>query len=230
MSAVSNYQEYTEQAITNFAQKGAAKRGLLVDAVVDLKPEKVLDVGCGAGQELLPFLEKTDAFCVGIDAAAELGVVTPEIFSDRDFKNRFAFARSFGENLPFADASFDVVLCRVAIPYMNNRETIAEVARILRPEGVFLLKTHAPSFYFGMMRQRLKTLNPKQFAYPIICLTGGIFHSLTGKQPQKGFWKGKEIFQTQSFIEKECARNDLRIEGYLSDTNIETPSFVIVKN
>ena len=97
MSAVSNYQEYTEQAITNFARKGAAKRGLLVDAVVDLKPEKVLDVGCGAGQELLPFLEKTDAFCVGIDAAAELGVVTPEIFSDRDFKNRFAFARSFGE-------------------------------------------------------------------------------------------------------------------------------------
>lgn len=230
MSALSNYQEYTEQAITNFAQKDAAKRYLLVDAVKDLKPETVLDVGCGAGQELLPFLEKTDAFCVGVDAAEELGQVTHKVFLAKDFEKKAAFARSFGEKMPFADASFDVVLCRVAIPYMNNRQTIAEVARILRPEGVFLLKTHAPAFYFGMIKDRLKTLNPKQIAYPVICLTGGIFHSLTGKQMQKGFWQGKEVFQTQSFIEKECARNNLRIEGFLSDTNVETPSFVIVKN
>ena len=90
---------------------------------------------------------------------------------------------------------------------MNNRETIAEVARILRPEGIFLLKTHAPAFYFGMIKQRLKTLNPKQIAYPVICLTGGSFHSLTGKQPQKGFWKGKEIFSNAEFYRKRmCAK------------------------
>jgi hypothetical protein len=61
-------------------------------------------------------------------------------------------------------------------------------------------------------------------------MAGGIFHHLTGKQPQNGFWKGKEVFQTQNFIEKECARNNLKIEGFLRDTNAETPSFVIVKN
>lgn len=230
MSPVSNYSEYTQQAIANFAQIDAAKRYSLVNMVKDLKPEKILDVGCGAGQDLLPFLEKTDAFCVGVDAAEELGKTAREIFRQTDFENRFAFARSFGENLPFADASFDVVLCLVAIPYMNNRETIAEVARILRPNGVFLLKIHAPAFYFGMIKKRLKTLNPKQVAYPVICLTGGIFHFLTGKQPQSDFWKGKEIFQSQKFIENECARNNLRIEGFLPDSNAETPSFVIVKN
>ena len=229
MSPVSNYLEYTEQAIANFAKNDAAKRYLLVDAVKDLKPEKVLDVGCGAGQDLLPFLEKTDAFCVGVDAADELGKTARTVFRQTNFENRFALARSFGENLPFADASFDVVLCLVAIPYMKNRETIAEVARVLRPDGVFLLKIHAPAFYFGMIKKRLKTFNPKQVAYPIICLTGGIFHILTGKQPQNNFWKGKEIFQTQRFIEQECARNNLRIRGFLPDTNPETPSFVIVK-
>jgi ubiquinone/menaquinone biosynthesis C-methylase UbiE len=187
MSALSNYQEYTEQAITNFAQKDAAKRYLLVDAVKDLKPETVLDVGCGAGQELLPFLEKTNAFCVGVDAAEELGQVTRKVFLAKDFENKFKFARSFGEKLPFADASFNVILCRVAIPYMNNRQTIAEVARILRPEGVFLLKTHAPAFYFGMIKQRLKTLNPKQLAYPMICLTGGNFSQSDRKTAAKRF-------------------------------------------
>ncbi len=230
MSTISNYQEYAQLAMENFAQKSAENRYLLVEAVKDKKPESVLDVGCGAGQEILPFLEKTDAFCVGIDAAEELGAVTRNIFTGKDFAERFSFARSFGEKLPFADSSFDVVLCRVALPYMNNRETIAEISRVMRPGGVFLLKTHAPAFYFGMIKQRWKSLNPKQIAYPLICLAGGAFHSVTGKQLRNGFWKGKEVFQTQAFIEKECARNNLKIEGFLRDTNAETPSFVIIKN
>ncbi len=226
---ISNYQEYAREAIENFALKDAASRHLLVDAARDKSPKTVLDVGCGAGQELLPFLEKTSAFCVGIDVADELGKVTKDVFRGEDFENRFGFVRSLGEKMPFADASFDVVLCRVALPYMNNRRAIAEIARILKTGGIFLLKTHAPAFYFGMIRQRIKTFSPKQLAYPMICLVGGIVHSLTGKQLQNGFWAGKEIYQTQKFVERECARNGLKIEGFLADTNPQTPSFVIVK-
>lgn len=229
MTTISNYQEYTREAIENFAQKDAKSRYLLVDAVKDKSPKSVLDVGCGAGQELFPFIEKTDAFCVGVDAADELGEVTRGVFREKEFENRFAFVRSKGEKIPFADASFDVVLCRVALPYMDNRQTIAEISRILKTGGVFLLKTHAPAFYFGMIKQRIGTFSAKQIAYPLICLAGGIVHSLSGKQLQKGFWKGKEIYQTERFIEKECARNGMKIEGFLADTNSQTPSFVIVK-
>lgn len=229
-TTVSYYQEHAQLAIKNFARRSAESRRLFVNAVRDKNPQRILDVGCGAGQEFLPFLEETDAFCVGVDAAEELGAVTRGVFGEKGFENRFAFVRSFGEKLPFAGESFDVVLCRVALPYMNNRETIAEIARVMRSGGVFFLKTHAPAFYFGMIRQRIKTLNPKQIAYPLICLAGGAFHSLTGRQLLDGFWKGKEVFQTRRFIEKECARNNLSVEGFLSDTNPETPSFVIVKN
>lgn len=229
MTTTSNYQEYTQTAIENFAQKDAKSRYLLVDAVKDKSVKKVLDVGCGAGQELLPFLEKTSAFCVGVDAADELGQVTKSVFGAKSFEKRVDFVRSFGERLPFANSSFDVILCRVALPYMDNRKAISEISRILKPGGIFLLKTHAPAFYFGMIKQRFKTFSPKQIAYPLICLTGGIIHSISGKQLKNGFWKGKEIYQTQKFIEQECARNGLKIEGYLSDTNPQTPSFVIVK-
>ena len=229
MKTISNYQEYTQTAIENFALKDAKSRYLLVDAVGNKTPKKVLDLGCGAGQELLAFLEKTEAFCVGVDAADELGKVAKGVFREKNFENRFAFVRSFGEKMPFADESFDVVLCRVALPYMNNRQAIAEISRILKSNGTFLLKTHAPAFYFGMIRQRIGTFSPKQLAYPLICLTGGIVHSISGKQLQNGFWKGKEIYQTQKFVEKECARNGMKIEGFLSDTNAQTPSFVIVK-
>ncbi len=227
MTTLSNYREYAQLAMENFARRDGASRYLLVDAVKDKNPERVLDVGCGAGLELLPFLENTSAFCVGIDAASELGAVTRNIFNG---KNRTAFARSFGEKMPFRNESFDVVLCRVALPYMNNRATIGEISRVLRPQGVFLLKTHAPPFYFRMLMHGIRSLNVKRFAYPLICLAGGVFHSLTGKELRKGFWRGKEIYQTRRFIENECRRNDLRITGFLPDTNAATPSFVIVKN
>jgi ubiquinone/menaquinone biosynthesis C-methylase UbiE len=226
---VGSYQESAQTALENFAQKDAAKKRLLVDAVKDLQPQRILDLGCGAGQDVLPFVEKTNAFCVGLDHAAELGAVVKTVFGQNDLKDRTAFVRSVGERLPFADASFDVVLCRVALPYMNNRQTIAEVARVLKPNGVFLLKTHAPAFYFNLLKSRTKTFNTKQIAYPLICLAGSFWHQLTGKQLTKGFWAGKEIFQTKAFLRSECAKNNLRIERELADTNRQTPSFYIRK-
>ena len=230
MATLETYEEYAAQAIENFARRDAASRDLLVDAVKHLSVEKVLDVGCGAGQELLPFVDKTDAFCVGVDIAAELGKVGQSFFKKKNSENRVAFVRSEGEKLPFETESFDIVLCRVALPYMNNRQAIAEIARVLKPKGVFLLKTHAPAFYFGMIRQRLRLLSLKQIAYPLICLAGGVWHQTSGKQLKGGIWNGKEVYQTRGFLEKECAKNNLRIEGFLSDTNPATPSFVIVKN
>jgi ubiquinone/menaquinone biosynthesis C-methylase UbiE len=228
-TTLDSYSEYAQAALANYEKRDAASRFLLYEAVKGLKIERVLDVGCGAGQELFPFLKKTNAFCVGIDIAPELGKITNGIFSKKEFSDRAKFARSKGESLPFSDESFDVVLCRVALPYMNNRQTIAEVARILKPNGVFLLKTHAPPFYSAMLKERIKTLKPKQIAYPLICVVGSVFHILSGKQLQNGFWKGKEIFQTRGFLEKEFAKNGLEIKGELADTNPLSPSFVVVK-
>ncbi len=229
MTNVSNYREYTQQALEKFAGQNAADRLLLVSAVKDRKIKKVLEVGCGAGQELLPFIERTTAFCVGVDVAEELGTVANSLFDRKDCGNRVALIRARGEKLPFDAASFDVVLCRVALPYMNNRQTIAEIARVLRSNGIFLLKTHAPAFYLGMIGRRWRTFSLKQIAYPVVCLAGGMWHWLTSRQLHKGFWQGKEIFQTRRFLEKEFAKNGLKITGELSDTNVQTPSFVIVK-
>ena len=223
---LANYEEYANESLEKFAAREASKRDLLVDAVKDLKPRTVLDLGCGAGQELLPFLEKTGALCVGVDSARELGKTTGGIFAGEE---RAAFVRSPGERLPFADASFDVVLCRVALPYMNNRQAIAEIARVLKPDGVLLLKTHAPLYYFGLIGRRAKTLSARQMAYPLICLAASFWHLITGRQLEGGFWQGKEVFQTRRFLEKEFARHDLRIEGTLADDNPQTPSFVVVK-
>lgn len=228
ITAVNNYEEHAAAALENYAKRDAASRYLLFEAVKDLNIKRVLDVGCGAGQELFPFLEKTNATVYGVDIAPELGKITAKVF-EKEFSERVNFTISKGEELPFEGASFDLILCRVALPYMNNKKAITEFSRILKPNGILLLKIHAPAFYFGMIRERIKTLNPKQVAYPLICLTASVWHSATGKQLENGFWQGKEIYQTRNFLEKEFAKNNLRIVRELSDTNLQTPSFHIVK-
>jgi SAM-dependent methyltransferase len=46
---------------------------------------------------------------------------------------------SFGETLPFADSSFDLVHCRAVLHHAKNLEALcAEVARILSPSGLMI--------------------------------------------------------------------------------------------
>jgi ubiquinone/menaquinone biosynthesis C-methylase UbiE len=227
---ISYYEEYAQLAIRQYAAKDAAGRGFLVDAVGDLKIGRVLDIGCGAGQELLPFVEKKGAYAVGIDIGAELGRIGRATADNFECRDKMSFSRAKGEQLPFANESFDLVLCRIALPYMHNRRTLAEVARVLKKGGKFILKTHAPMFFVALLRDRLKTLNPKQVAYPLICLFNGTVHNLTGRQFEGGFWEGKQVFQTRAFLEREFSKHGMRIEGTLPDDNIQSPSFLIVKN
>ncbi len=229
METLDTYQEYAQKMLDNLAAKDAASRYVLVDAVKNLELNRVLDVGCGLGQDLLPFAEKTGAFCFGVDRAAEIADYGLKFFADRGFADRVAFARSSGESLPFAGESFDVVLCRLALPYMKNDAALAEFARVLRPNGAILLKIHAPPFYYGMIRQRAKTFNPRMLAYPLICLANGFLYQITDRQPSGKFWHGKEVYQTRKLLERRLRNVGMRIEGELPDTNREAPSFMIVK-
>jgi SAM-dependent methyltransferase len=151
------------------------------------------------------------------------------IFREQGLEGRGAFFRALGEELPFADRSFEVVICRVALPYMDNHRALSEIARVLRPGGKFFLKIHAPRFYWGMIKERAKTLNPKQLAYPLICLTAGTINRLRGQHPRGNFWKGKEVYQTRKSLARELTIRGLRIIKELPDTNDGTPSFLIEK-
>lgn len=229
MMSEGSYGDYAQAVLAVYEERPAAERNLLFNAVIDESPRRVLDLGCGPGQELIPFLENSRAVCVGVDIGEDLANIALPFHESKGFAERANFVRAPGELLPFADATFDVVLCRVALPYMNNRRTIAEVARVLALGGTFLLKTHAPPFYVAMLRERVKTGSVKQIAYPVICLAGSIWHMVSGGQLAGGVWQGKEVFQTRRYLDREMAKHGLQIVGELADTNRQTPSFRIIK-
>ena len=73
---------------------------------------------------------------------------------------------SDAQALPFADASFDTVVCTLGLcGFPDHRAAIAEMHRVLRPQGTLLLLDHVGShhrvIYFGqwlLERVTLRTL------------------------------------------------------------------------
>jgi len=126
----------------------------------------VLDIGSGTGHaaDLLP-----DGTCyVGIDplpAGAAPGGDAPSQMPRPE--RSVSLVQGVGEDLPFADASFDVVLLMGTLDHARDpEEMLAHAARVLRPAGVLgALQgiASAPSGGFGgLVRSVVKSLSSEQ--------------------------------------------------------------------
>jgi ubiquinone/menaquinone biosynthesis C-methylase UbiE len=199
-----------------------------LESVNGLSVSRVLDVGCGAGQELLPFVTKKNSLGVGVDVAPEVGRAGSELFAAHAPEAKVAFVRASAEGLPFSDESFDVAVCRIALPYMDNRRALSEMSRVLRPGGRLLLKIHSARYYLGKLRDGLINLNPLSVLHAVRVLTAGAIYHVAKRQPRRRF-PSPETFQSAWLLRRELARYGLEIDRKLKGSNAATPSFVIIK-
>ena len=96
----------------------------------------VLEVACGAGQGL-GLLARTAARVVGGDCTERLLG-----FAKQHYGSRIPLVRLDGQQLPFHDATFDVVLLYEAVYYLPEPALfLEECRRVLRPGGRVLLCT-----------------------------------------------------------------------------------------
>ncbi len=105
----------------------------------------VLDVACGAAhvaEALAPHVRQV----VGIDLTPALLELGAGRLRDAGVDNVLLQEGDVAA-LPFADASFDVVVCRTALHHFpDKRRALHEMARVCRPEGrVVVLDMVAPS-------------------------------------------------------------------------------------
>jgi ubiquinone/menaquinone biosynthesis C-methylase UbiE len=192
-----------------------------LDATAGQPVERVLDVGCGAGQELIPFAQR-GSFCVGVDSSPLVGSApwSPE-------HGRVSFLRGTGERLPFRDESFDVLICRGALQTMNIPSALAEMARVLRPRGLLLLHVLAAPFYLRTLRRGLSRLDARSCAHAINALVSGTVYHVLGAQVRTPFTPA--TYQSEWMVRRELRRVKMRIVGRLPYSNRRAPCFAIRK-
>lgn len=222
-----DYDEYLRFEWKKFVAEPERAQAAL-DLTKGMKIDRVLDVGCGAGQEILPFLTDGNARGVATDVAIDVGKVGRELYAQDAPQARIDFLRCGAENLPFPSGFFDVVVCRLALPYTDNARALAEVSRVLRPGGKYFLKISGVRWYLMELKQAIKERKLLSLIHASRVLVAGVIYHVTRKQPR---WRipSRETFQTKWLIRHELGRHGLSIQAETPDSNPVTPSFVIVK-
>jgi len=112
--------------------------------------KKVLEVGCGAGIDLVRFA-RAGANVTGIDLSK-----TAIDLAGRNIEQNGLTADLFvmnGEAMQFHDDSFDVVYAHGVLQYTaNTNKMISEIHRVLKPEGEAILMVYNRNSWLNLMR------------------------------------------------------------------------------
>jgi|RhiMetdeSRZDD1v2_1073273.scaffolds.fasta_scaffold443913_2 ubiquinone/menaquinone biosynthesis C-methylase UbiE len=123
---------------TSQVHRGGPDLDALLAAAAPHGAERVLDAGCGTGHTALA-LAPLVAEVVGVDLTEAMLEQGRRLAAERGLTN-VTFRTGDVEQLPFPDASFNIVASRYsAHHYPRPSAALREFARVLRPGGVFLL-------------------------------------------------------------------------------------------
>jgi len=101
------------------------------------KGDVILDIGCGAGVDTIiaGMMAGPTGRAVGIDIVPEMVQRATSNLGMTDVKN-VSFIKTSGEDLPFEDAEFDVVISNGVINLIPDKAALLkEVMRVLKPGG-----------------------------------------------------------------------------------------------
>ena len=109
------------------------------DRHMDWAERKVLDLGC-AGGFMAEALTERGASVTGIDPAEE-AIAAARQRSEKMGRD-IRYDTGVGEALPYEDEAFDAVVCVDVLEHVRDlTKVVSEIARVLRPGGIFLYDT-----------------------------------------------------------------------------------------
>jgi SAM-dependent methyltransferase len=144
---------------------------------------RLLEVSCGRGGGLDAFLAGAAPALVdatGLDVAASAIAFCRATYGEND---RLHFVEGSALDLPFPDASFDVVLnVEASNDYGDRPRFFAEVHRVLRPGGVFL---YTDSFRTAQAEQMQEELAAAGFDAEFTDITSNVAEACRLDSPRR---------------------------------------------
>lgn len=124
------YEEWFNQPGNKFAAE--LESGLMIDMLEPMPGETVLDIGCGTGASLLPFLEK-GLQATGIDPSPYMLDI-----AKKNLGSRVDFHRGFAEDLPFDDNSFNYACLVTTLEFVDDYQKALEEACRVAKDKIFI--------------------------------------------------------------------------------------------
>ena len=133
------FTKYAASYTAGWSHAGGPDLARLVKLVGDKPRWEALDIATGAGHTALAVAPRV-ARVVATDVTEAMLAAARDFLGSQGVRN-VDFEPADAEELPFLAASFDLVTCRIAAHHFPHPERfVSEVARVLRPGGLFLLQ------------------------------------------------------------------------------------------
>lgn len=142
---------------------------------------RLLEVSCGRGGGLAAILENEPALdATGLDIAESAIDFCRRTYGERD---GLRFVAGSALDLPFEDARFDVVLnVEASNDYPDRARFFREVARVLKPDGIFL---YTDTFRTGKREQMESDLAAAGFTAEFDDITGNVVEACRLDSPRR---------------------------------------------
>jgi len=126
--------------------------------ILELKPEdEVLDTGCASGRQVLEMSHLVHK-CHGTDISAAF-VNTANANAARTKIDNVAFSVASVEQLPFADGSFNKIVCAEVLEHVADKNiALQELLRVLSPNGrlaITVPNMNADATWWGRLSRML---------------------------------------------------------------------------
>jgi SAM-dependent methyltransferase len=172
---------------------------------------RVLDVGCLGGYGLydfavrrktagleLPVLSGMDSDPLSVASAVSMA----ELWAPG---GNVSFCPGKSEHLPYAEKTFDLVVCRLVLPYVRVVQSVSEAARVLRDDAIVVFQVHSPSYYtHRLLACGFKLSTAAYYLRPIISY---LMFRISGRQPSWK-WFAEMAMDTKSLM-SVCASSGL---------------------
>lgn len=130
---------------------------------LDLRGKEIIDIGCGTGIISLLALEMGAKRAVCGDISEYMLKLAEEKLRETRFDaDNVRFVQLDAESLPFNDNSFDAVITGMSFGlFPNQKKSIDEMFRVLKPGGLISLGAHGPKHYWEAIDATVRALNKR---------------------------------------------------------------------
>ncbi|MBS3123756.1 class I SAM-dependent methyltransferase [Candidatus Woesearchaeota archaeon] len=128
---------------TSFSYNAHIEIPAMIEALGEVKDKKILDLGCGFGEQLEILAKKGAKELIGIDNSQKM----IDLGKEKKISHCQLLVGDLNKKLKFNNEHFDIVFSSLAVHYIKNlKQLYSEAYRVLKKEGIFIFTTGHPIF------------------------------------------------------------------------------------